>query len=116
MLDMYAEDAVFDLSAVFTDVTPMHGSKEIRDYWETFRETWDNIRVEPLEAFDLGEGRVVVDQRMWAKGTRSGLEVDQRFAMLYAFRAEDDKIVHAQLFPDMATAISAADSSTAEPV
>ena len=45
MLDTYAEDAVFDVSAVFTDVAPMRGSKSIRRYWETLRETWDGLRM-----------------------------------------------------------------------
>jgi ketosteroid isomerase-like protein len=114
MLDMYAEDAVFDVSAVFTDVAPMHGSKDIRRYWETLRETWDGLRVDPLKGFDLGEGRVVIDQRMWAKGTRSGIGVDQRFAMLYTIRPEDKRIVHAQLLPDVAAAIAVAESSSSE--
>ena len=108
MLEMYAEDAVFDVSAVFPDVAPMHGRKEIRGYWETLRETWDGIRIDPLEGFILDDGRWVVDQRAWATGTRSGLEVDQRFAMLYAVRPEDGKIVHARLLPDVQTAIAAA--------
>lgn len=108
MLEMYAEDAVFDVSAVFPDVAPMYGRKQIRDYWETFRETWEGVRIDPLEGFILDDGRWVVDQRMWATGTRSGLEVDQRFAMLYAVRPEDGKIVHAQLLADVATAMAAA--------
>ena len=110
MLEMYAEDAVFDVSAVFPDVTPMHGRKEIRGYWETFRETWEGVRIDPLEGFILDDGRWVVDQRMWATGTRSGVEVDQRFAMLYAVRP-DGKIVQAQLLPDVATAIAIAESA-----
>lgn len=111
MLDMYAEDAVFDVSVVFTDVEPMHGAPSIRRYWETLRETWDDLRIEPLEGFDLGDGRLVIDQRMWGKGTRSGIEVDQRFAMLYTIRPDDKKAVHAQLFPDVAAAIAAAESA-----
>jgi ketosteroid isomerase-like protein len=114
MLDMYAEDALFGVSAVFADVEPMHGSKAIRRYWETLRETWDGLRIDPLEGFDLGEGCVVIDQRMWAKGTRSGVEVDQRFAMLYTIRPEDEKVIHARLFPDVATALSVAESSASE--
>lgn len=109
MLEMYAKDAVFDVSAVFTDVAPMHGSDNIRRYWETLRETWDGLRIDPLEGFDLGHGLVVVDQRMWAKGTRSGIEIDQRFAVLYIIRSEDKKVVHAQLLPDVTTAISVAE-------
>ena len=114
MLDMYAEDAVFDVSAVFTDVEPMHGSKEILDYWKTLRQTWDGLRIDPLEGFDLGEGRLVIDQRMWAKGTRSGIGIDQRFAMLYRLRSGDRKVIHARLFPDVETAISASESSTSQ--
>jgi ketosteroid isomerase-like protein len=113
MLEMYAEDAVFDVSAVFTDVAPMHGSENIRRYWSTLRETWDGLRIDPLEGFDLGEGRLVIDQRMWAKGTRSGIGIDQRFAMLYTIRPGDRRITHAKLFPDVAKALAAAGPSGA---
>jgi ketosteroid isomerase-like protein len=111
MLDDYAEDAVFDVSAVFTDVEAMHGRKEIRRYWDTLRETWDNLHIDPLEGFALDDGRVVVDQRMWAKGTRSGVGIDQRFGMLYTLRPEDRKVLRAKLFPSVEAAISAAESS-----
>ena len=47
----------------------------------------------------LGSGRYVVDVRLWGKGKRSGAEVDQRFAYLYTLRAEDEKIIRAQLTP-----------------
>jgi ketosteroid isomerase-like protein len=113
MLGMYAEDAVFDVSAVFTDVKPMHGREEIRRYWNTLRETWDGLRIDPLKGVDLGEGRFVIDQRMWATGTRSGITVDQRFAMYYVLSPGDQKVSHAKLFPDVASAISAADSESA---
>lgn len=112
MLDMYADNAVFDVSAVFTDVAPMEGHQDIRRYWGTLQETWKGMRIDPLEAFDVGERRFVVDQRMWATGQRSGIEVDQRFAMLYTVRQEDGKFVRAQLLPDLAAAISAAERTT----
>ena len=55
----------------------------------------------------------VIDQRMSAKGARSGIAIGQRFAMRYTIRAEDDKIVDARLLPDVATALAAAESSSA---
>ena len=113
MLDDYAEDAFFDVSAVFTDVEPMNGRQEIRRYWDTLRETWDNLHIDPLEGFALDDGRLVLEQRMWAKGTRSGIGIDQRFAMLYRLRPGDRKVLHAQLFPNVEAAISAAESSAA---
>jgi ketosteroid isomerase-like protein len=111
MQDMYAEDAVFDVSAVFTDVAPMRGHQNMRRYWNELRETWDGVRVDPIEGFDVGDGRFVVGVRLWGKGQRSGAEVDQRLAFLYALRPGDGKVLHAQLLPDVAAAISVAESS-----
>ena len=33
MLEMYAPDAVFDVSRVFTDVAPAQGHREMLAYW-----------------------------------------------------------------------------------
>jgi ketosteroid isomerase-like protein len=114
MQDMYAEDAVFDVSAVFTDVSPVRGHQEMRRYWDELWETWGGLRLDPLEAFDVGDRRYVVDVRLWGKGKRSGAAVDQRFAFLYTLRSEDEKIACAQLLPDVAAAISAAESSASQ--
>ena len=110
MQAMYAEDAVLDVSAVFPDVGPMRGHLAMRRYWQELRETWEGIRQDPIDAFDLGNGRYVVDVRLWGKGTRSGVEVDQRFAMLYVLGSEDRKVELAQLFPDVASAIAVAEA------
>ena len=115
MLEPYAEDAVFDISAVFTDVAPVRGHEDMRRCWHGLQETWDGLRLDPVELLDVGDGRYVVDLRLWGKGRRSGAEVDQRFAMLYAVRSEDGKVTHAQLLPDIAAAISAAESSASRP-
>ena len=115
MQGMYAEDGVFDVSAVFTDVAPMRGHENMRRYWDELWEAWAGIRMDPIEALDVGDGRYVVDVRLWGKGKQSGAEVDQRFAFLYTLRPEDEKILRAQLLPDVATAISAAESSDSQP-
>lgn len=56
----------------------------------------------------------MLDVRLWGRGTRSGIGIDQRFAFLYDLRS-DGKILRAQLFPDVATAISEAESNTPHP-
>jgi ketosteroid isomerase-like protein len=114
MEDMYTEDAVFDVSAVFTDIAPMRGHQNMRRYWDEVWETWEGIRMDPLEVFDVGDGRYVVDVRLWGKGKRSGVEVDQRFAYLYTLRMEDEKIIRAQLLPNLAAAVSLADPSASQ--
>jgi ketosteroid isomerase-like protein len=115
MLEMYAEDAVFDVSAVFTDVPPARGHADMLSYWKELRETWGGgMRTEPIEVYDLGDGRYVLDLRLGGTGTLSGMEIDQRFAFLYTFRA-DGFVVLAQLFPDMAAAVSAARHASRQP-
>ena len=114
MLDGYAEDAVFDVSHVFTDVEPIQGSEAIRRYWGTLRETWDGLRIDPLRGYDLGNNLVVLEQRMWATGTKSKIEVDQRFAVLYTFRPQDRRAARAVLYPDLETAIAAGESQLAQ--
>jgi ketosteroid isomerase-like protein len=112
MQEDYAEDAEFDFSAVYTDMEPLRGRESIRRQWDEMWKAWEGVRLDPLEVFDLGQRRFVVDVRLWGKGKRSGVEVDQRFAFLYTYRAADDKIVRSQLFP---TAQAAMDYATAAP-
>ena len=112
MIEPYAQDAVFDLSEVFTDSAPVRGHEEILGAWRELRETWGGgVRLDPLELLEVGDRRFVLDLRLWGKGTRSGVEVDQRFAFLYVFAPEEDEILSARLLPDVATAIAEAESS-----
>jgi ketosteroid isomerase-like protein len=111
MQDMYVEDGEFDLSAVFVDTPPFRGHESMRRYWDELWETWEGVRMDPLEVFDVGRGRFVVDVRQWGKGKRSGAEVDQRFAYLYTLREGDEKIVRCQLFPTVQAAMGFATAS-----
>jgi ketosteroid isomerase-like protein len=111
MLDLYAEDAELDLSAVFTDMGVYRGRDSMRRQLDALWEAWEGIRMDPLAVFDVGGGRFVVDLRWWGRGKRSGVEVDQRAACLYTFRAADDKIVRCQLFPSVEVAMNVATES-----
>jgi ketosteroid isomerase-like protein len=115
MEELYAEDAEFDVSAVFTDVAPMRGKENIRRYWHELRETWAGLRLDPVEVLDAGDGRYVVDLRLWGRGQRSGAEVEQRFAFLYDVRPEESKVIRVRLLPDLSTALDLAESSAAQP-
>ena len=110
MEEMYAEDAVYDVSAVFTDVAPLRGKDEIRRYWHELRETWSGLRLDPVEVLDLGGVSDVAELRLWGKGNRSGVEVEQRLANLYTFDPAIGRATHIQLLPDLAAALSIAES------
>jgi ketosteroid isomerase-like protein len=116
MLSMYADDAVFDFSALFTDVEPVRGHENMARYWMELRETWEGIGLEPVEGFVVDDRRFVLVMRLLGVGKRSGAGVEQRIAALYTVGPEDDKIVHAQFLPDVAAAMSAAESSADQPV
>jgi hypothetical protein len=111
MQDQYADDAEFDFSAVFTDMEPLRGQESIRRQWDEMWKAWEGVRLDPLEVFDLGHGRFVVDVRLWGKVKRIGIEVDQRRALLYTVRASDEKVVRNQLFPTVQTAMDDATAS-----
>jgi ketosteroid isomerase-like protein len=114
MEEMYAEDTEFDPSAVFTDIAPMRGKDNIRRYWQDLRHTWAGLRLDPVDVFDVGDGRYVTDLRLWGKGKRSGAEVEQRFALLYDMRP-DGKVSSVRMLPDLAAAMSEAASSASQP-
>jgi ketosteroid isomerase-like protein len=111
MLDLYAEDAELDLSAVFTDMGVHRGRDSMRRQLDALWEAWEGVRMDPLAIFDVGGGRFVVDLRWWGRGKRSGVEVDQSAAFLYTFRAADHKIVRGQLFPSVEAAMDFATES-----
>ena len=111
MVDEYAEDGEVDFSAVFTGMAVFRGHDSIRRQLDEFWETWEGVRMDPLEVFDIGEGQFVVDLRFWGKGRRSGVEIDQRSAFLYTLRESDGKVVRAQLFPTVQAAMNRAGGS-----
>jgi ketosteroid isomerase-like protein len=111
MLNEYAEDAELDLSAVFTDTPPFRGHESMRHQLNEWWDAWEGLRMDSLQVLDAGPGRFAVDVRLWGKGKRSGAEVEQRFAFLYTLREGDNKIVRAQLFPNVETAMDHAKAS-----
>jgi ketosteroid isomerase-like protein len=109
MLDHYAQDGVFDVSAVFVDVPPARGHADIRRSFEALQESLEGLRMDPVEVLSLGSNRFVAQMRLWGKGRRSGVEVDHRYGYLLTFRAEDQKCLSGQMFPDVPTALAAGD-------
>ena len=105
MVDEYAEDGELDFSRVFTGMPAFRGHESLRRQIEEFWETWEGVRMDPLDVWDIGGGRFVVDLRFWGKGRRSGVEVDQRSAFLYTLRESDGKVAQALLFPTVQAAL-----------
>src|SRR6516165_9405700 len=81
------------------------GHDGARRYFESFWETMDAIRFRPERFWDAGES-VVVAMRITAKGRRTAITVEQRFAQVWTFR--DGKATRARTYASAADALKAA--------
>jgi ketosteroid isomerase-like protein len=115
MVGEYAQDCELDFSRVFTGMPAFHGRDSMRRQMDELWETWQGVRIDPLEVLDIGGGQFVVDFRFWGKGRRSGVEIDQRAAFLYTFRESDGKVLRAQLFPSVQAAMDHAEAESPAP-
>ena len=97
MQEMYAEDAVLDVSAVFTDVGPIRGHDSMLGYWLELRDTWAGLRLDPIEVLDVGDGRYVVDLRLSGKGRSSG--ADSISGSLFSTRCAGTRFPMPSCFP-----------------
>jgi hypothetical protein len=114
MADMYDPEGEFDPSQAFPDMAPVRGREAMVRHWREMWEVWEGIRMEPLDLIPAGvasPGRLffVVPLRLWGKGKRSGVEVDQRFASLYTLREEDQRVIRNQVFRTVEDAMEAAE-------
>jgi ketosteroid isomerase-like protein len=115
MVDEYAEDGELDFSRVFTGMPAFRGHEGMRRQIDELWETWEGVRMDPLEVLDIGRGEFVVDIRFWGQGRRSGVEIDQRAAFLYSLRGSDGKVLRALLFPTMQAAMDYAKAPESPP-
>ena len=108
MLDMWAEDGAFDVSAVFTDIPPARGHAELLRVWQGLLDSLDGLRMDPVDVFSLGAGRYVVDMRLRGHGRSSGAIVGRRYGYICEFRRDDGKCVRSELVNDVESALAAA--------
>src|SRR5437879_7288820 len=61
------------------------GHEGIRRYFRTFEEAMDDVRFEPEQFWEAGDS-VVVTMRVRARGRRTAIPVEQRFAQVWTLR------------------------------
>ena len=64
------------------------GREGMRRWWESFFEVMDEVGIEPTEFHDGGEGKVVVQAQLRARGQSSGIDVTQETFLLCHLREE----------------------------
>lgn len=82
------------------------GVEGMRRWWESFYEVMDEVRVEPTAYHDAGEGMVVVETTLRARGQASGLETSQQASLLCIQR--DGLLFRIEFFGSADAALAAA--------
>ena len=84
------------------------GPEGVRRWWESFYEVMDEIRLEPTEFHDGGDGKVVLEFRLHARGQASGLDVKQDAFMLCRLR--DRRLIGIEFFFTLRDALAATEA------
>jgi ketosteroid isomerase-like protein len=88
----------------------VQGPENIRKFFAELDEPWESFVLDEDEYREIDE-QVICLSRLRAKGRGSGVELDQRIAMVLWFR--DGKMARAQSFLDVDQALSAAQEGIA---
>jgi ketosteroid isomerase-like protein len=82
------------------------GPEGVRRWWESFLEAMDSVRVEASRLHPAGEGQVIAEYVIRARGQRSGIEAEQP-AVALATVAEG-KLLRLEFFTSLDRARAAA--------
>jgi ketosteroid isomerase-like protein len=103
--DLIHPDIVWDMSrAELPDATSQTGPLEFTEFFETWKEGFATERMDPEEIIDAGD-RVVVMIRHSGRGKLSGVDVEQRFAMVWTLR--DGRAVRMEVYRSRDEALAA---------
>lgn len=105
-----AEDGVADWSQSRGPWSGLYKGREaIKQIWrENFVEPWEFRRIELEKVQNLGDGLLVSQTLITARGAGSGVEVTARGGQLWRFEGE---VVNWQLFQSFDEALAAAESA-----
>ena len=93
MMDMYADDAVVDLTKFLPDEDVLRGRDEIFAYYDRMWDTWSDFSWKPQEVIDLGDDRYAMIVRVDAEGRGSGAPAVTEMTIFY--KLADGRIARA---------------------
>jgi ketosteroid isomerase-like protein len=107
--DLMDPDIVWDVSRVeLPDGDSYTSRSELRTFVEAWEESFESEHVEVEEIVDAGD-QVVVMVKHRGRGKLGGVEVEQRFAMIWTLRK--GRAVRVVLYPSLEEALAAARGS-----
>jgi ketosteroid isomerase-like protein len=110
-LDVLDPEIVWDMSRMeFLERKAYRGIDGMREFAETWGESWEFDRVEIEKLVDAGDS-VVLWVHHTGRGLGSGIEIDQHFAQVWTLR--DGKAVGMVMYPTFEEALKAIEASEA---
>jgi ketosteroid isomerase-like protein len=91
------------------DHGPIHGKDALRAYVQDWLDTFNDVRLEPVEQIAVGEDKVIAVVRARGRAKLSGVEPELTFAVLYTIR--DGKIARGREYWTRDEALEAAELS-----
>jgi len=83
MMDMYADDAVVDLTRFLPDEDVLRGRAEIFAYYDRMWDTWSGFTWKPCEVAYLGDDRYAMLVKIEAEGRGSGAPATSEVTIFY---------------------------------
>lgn len=87
-----------------------HGHEGLRRFFRDWHEAWESIDYDYDELIDTGGDKVVAVVTRRGRGRASGVEVEQRFGLVWTVR--EGKVVRVAWFPTREEALEAAGART----
>jgi ketosteroid isomerase-like protein len=100
-------DLVVTQSAEMPDAETFHGRRGFIEAIDTWRDAWDDFRVERLRTREVGD-HVLTTVRQRARGKRSGVEVEGLITFVFTLKA--GRLVRWRMFADEENALEAVGS------
>ena len=82
------------------------GRDQIRPFWQTFLDAWEEVRWNEEEIIEVDEERLIAVNRVHARGRGSGIEVIATGAQLWTIK--EGKAARMKLYESKAEALAAA--------
>jgi uncharacterized protein len=106
LYECFDPDVEWDTSATdLPEAGVYRGHEGVKEYRRRFWGAWETPRNEPEEFIDAGDS-VVVIARMGGRGKGSGIDVEQRFAMVWTL--SEGKVTRVAVYQDRSEALAAA--------
>jgi ketosteroid isomerase-like protein len=103
--DLIDPDIVWDMSRMNIPDSAAHtGPLGLREFVDSWTESFSSEQIEAEEMVDAGD-QVLVTVHHSGRGKTSGIEVDQRFAMVWTLR--DGRAVRMEMYPTREDALAA---------